>query len=241
MAFGQAVSGAGSGAATGAAIGSVVPGVGTAIGAVAGGLLGGLGGIFGRSKPKETRIQKQQRQLVDQLIGSLKGQGPYSNLFTANQADFEKSFAEPARARFRNITAPQIQQQYIASGQQRGTGLEDTLTRAGVDMDQLLNQNWMQYVQGKEANQAAGIGQILNQGPGVAPKQSLGSAAAQGIGGYLSSGGSQDIGNIIGSLFNKPPAINAQSQNSLNDTYRPLSKGYVRQNQVYNPYTGIQE
>ena len=224
------------GATAGGTIGSVIPGVGTAIGALGGGALGGvLGGLLGRSKPRETKIQQQQRELVDQLLGSLKGNGPYSNLFQANPADFERTYAEPARARFQNITAPAIQQQYIQYGQQRGTPLQDTLTRAGVDMDQLLNEQYMKYLQGREANQSTAIGNILGQSPGVLPQQDAGEAALQGLGGYLGSEAYPSNLEALLKSFQEPKeqpetqqssAINPQNINAINQQYEPLTRGY---------------
>jgi|GEM_PF-1756097 len=234
--------GAGTGAGIGGAIGSVVPVIGTAIGTGIGGLLGGAaGGFFGRQKSQETNMQKNQKQLVDQLLGSLQGQGPYSSLFAANPEDFERSFAAPARQRFQRQTAPQIQQAYISSGQQRGTGLDDTLTRAGVDMDQLLNEHYMQFQQGAQNRQLGAMGTILGQGPGAAPQQSGMDAAMQGVGGYLSSPGFgtglQGILEAFGEQRDQPGA----HPNALIDQYRPPSKGFEQQDQIYNPYTGIQE
>src|SRR3954471_24933150 len=88
--------------------------------------LGGQG-----SAPKETKMQKTQRKLVDQLIASLSGSGPFSDLFNSDESVFQKSFVDPAKSLFNNQIAPQIQQQFIASGQQRGSGLDDQLLRAG--------------------------------------------------------------------------------------------------------------
>lgn len=225
MAFDMA-SGASTGATIGAGIGSIVPGVGTAIGGAAGGILGGVaGGLASRKGKSETKIQKTQRNLIDDLLRSLKGEGAYSSLFQANEADFNKSFREPAMARFRNQVAPQIQQQYLATGQQRGTGLEDTLTRAGVDMDQLLNEHYMQYQQGAQNRQAGAINSILGQGAGASNEQSYLSAAGQGAAGFLSSEGGQDaIGNVINSIRNRPQqAQGAQVPQSPNE---PLTKGF---------------
>jgi len=240
MAWGDVASGAGTGATIGGVIGSIVPGVGTAIGTAAGGLIGGAAaGIFGRKKSGETKIQKKQRELVDQLIGSLNGNGPYSNLFTANEADFQKSFVDPAKSRFKNQIAPQIQQSYIAGGQQRGTGVQDTLTRAGVDMDQLLNEHYLNYQQGAQNRASSAIGQILGQGPGAAPGQSMGSAALEGVGGYLSGPGfGKDLEGIL-NAFNRPKTPGGS--NSLMDTYMPPRKGFEQDQQVYNPYTGVMQ
>jgi len=226
--------GAASGASTGAGIGSFFGPWGTA----AGGLIGGAaGGFFGREKSKETDIQKKQRQLVDDLLGSLNGSGPYSDLFNPNEADFERSFAEPARNRFRNQTTPQIQQGFIASGLQRGTGLEDTLARAGVNMDDIINQHYMDYAQQAQNRKAAALGQVLGQGPGAAPEQSGWDAALQGIGGYLSGPTfGKDIEGILNS-FNRPKT---EQSESIMDTFEPARKGFERDEFVYNPYTGVQ-
>lgn len=213
---GGATSGAISGATAGTAI---APGIGTAIGAGIGAIAGGIAG-----RKKQSRSQRQKQQLIDQLIASLTGEGQYASLFSASPEDFEKGFAEPARARFRNQTAPQIQQQYIASGQQRSTGLEDTLTRAGVDMDQLINEHYLQYQQGKESNAMNAINQILGQGD-YGQNQSYGSAAMQGLAGYASDPRfGQDIGGIISS-FNKPK-IGQRATNAQAEETTPLSKGY---------------
>ena len=146
----------------------------------------------------ETKMQGTKRKLVDQLLGSLQGQGPYKDLFSFDEGSFQKSFVEPAQAMFRNQIAPQIQQQYIASGQQRGTGLDDTLTRAGVDMNSLLNQQMMQYQEAAKNRSMQGINNIFGMNDG-APNQQTGSQSAmQGLGGLLSSSGFSDM--ITGAL-----------------------------------------
>ena len=239
MSWSGAASGGLSGAATGATIGSVVPGVGTAIGAAAGGLIGAIGGgLAGRKSSAETRLQKKKKELVDQLLGSLNGEGPYADLFKADEAAFEKSFAEPARARFRNQTSPQIQQSYIAGGQQRSTGLEDTLTRAGVDMDQLLNQYYMDYqqqAQNRKLNAITGLtGGYQDPGRG----QSLLGAAGQGAAGYLSSESfGKDLESILGSFNRDGP----KQTESITDIFNPPRKGFENDNPIYNPYTGVQQ
>lgn len=145
-----------------------------------------LGGLFGKQN-QQTPIQGQQQQLIDQLLASLGGQGPYSDLFNVNEESFNQGFREPAMAQFRNQTAPQIQQSYIASGQQRGTGLEDTLSRAGVDMDMMLNQMYAQQQQQAQQNKLGTIGNILGQGPGAPNTPTSGQAMGQGFAGFLSS------------------------------------------------------
>ena len=233
--WGSIGSGASADATMGAAAGSIVPGVGTAIGTAAGGLIGGAaGGLLGRQN-KETDMQRKQRELVDQLLSSLGGQGPYSNLFNVDEESFQRSFVDPMKQKFSSQIAPQIQQSYIASGQQRGTGLDDTLTRAGVDMDQLLNQYYAQMQEGAMNRQMGAMGQILGQ-QGAPTTPSAGQAAMQGIGGYLSSDKfGKDIGNITGSFIDRKGFEN--DRNSLQDTYAPLGN----KNQSYDWRTGRME
>lgn len=142
---------------------------------------------------QQTKMEKTKGKLVDQLLNSLNGNGPFNDLFNTDDAAFQKSFVEPAQSRFRNQTAPMIQQAYIQGGQQRNTALDDTLTRAGVDMDSILNSQYLGYQQQQQQNSLGAIGNILNQGQGTAPGLSTGNALAQGGAGYLSSTGFSDL------------------------------------------------
>lgn len=139
------------------------------------------------SANKETKMQKTQRKLVDRLIGSLGGGGDFGDLFNFDEDTFHKSFIEPAQAKFRNQIAPQIQQQYIASGQQRGTGLDDTLTRAGVDLDSMLNQYMFQAQENANNRKTGAINSILGAGSGAQNETSGTQDIFSGLSGYLSS------------------------------------------------------
>lgn len=163
----------------------------------------GAGYLAGKGMAgNETKMQKTQRKLVDQLLASLSGEGPFSNLYNADENTFQKSFVEPAQARFRNQIAPQIQQQYIASGQQRGTGLEDQLLRAGVDLDSLLNQHMSDFQQNAMNRQQNTISAILGGGAGAANMPSTGQNVMSALSGYLSSPGFADT---TSNLFRNSP------------------------------------
>lgn len=162
--------------------------------------------VLGNQAPKETKIQKQQRRLIDQLIDGLGGQGQFSDLFQTDPEAFKKSFEDPAMAQFQNRTAPGIQQQFIASGLQRGTGLDDSLTRAGVDMQSMLNSEYMKFLQGGLDRKQNILGNILGQGAGVGPGLSTGEAAMQGTAGYLSSDSFSNSLDKILEQYNKPGA-----------------------------------
>ena len=188
------------------------------------------GGLFGRQK--EQGIDRRKRELVDDLLASVKGEGPFTKMFQADEGAFQKSFVEPAKQMFQSQIAPQIQQSYIASGQQRGTGLEDALARAGVDLDQMLNTQYMQFQQSAYDRSQNAINNIL--GTQYGPQtQSRGSAMGEGFGEYLAGDKfGADIGDIISGFQKKPQTIQ--------DTFVPPRSGFVN-DQVYNPYTGIQQ
>jgi hypothetical protein len=173
------------------------------------------GYLAGRNNGQETKIQKKKRKLVDELINSLHGEGPYSDLYSGDQETFQKSFVDPAKSIFNNQVAPQIQQQYIASGQQRSSGLDDQLLRAGVDLDQLLNQHMYQFQQDAMNRKQGTINSILGGGDGgtqnMSPKQSFGQATA----GYLSSDAFAD--SVAGLSKQSAP----QQQTNMPNPYAP--------------------
>ncbi len=174
----------------------------------AGSAIGGY--LSGKNNGQETKNQRTQRKLVDELLLSLNGDGKYKDLFAADENAFQKSFVEPAKQRFNSQIAPQIQQQYIANGQQNGTGLEDTLTRAGVDLDTLLNQQYADFQnQGKNRQQNA-ISNILGLSAGGTQNGTSGQAASGAFSGYLASPAFTDsINNLSKSYSNR----DTQTQN----------------------------
>lgn len=153
------------------------------------------------NKYEPTPFDKKKLELIDQLLASVNGNGPYSDLFKTDEAAFQKSFVEPAKSLYKNQIAPQIQQSYIASGQQRGTGMEDQLLRAGIDLDQLLNQNYLNYSQLGQDRMSQVLNSILGaQGPQGTTTQTMTSSTpgetnpwGKAFGGYLSGGGAADL------------------------------------------------
>jgi len=76
----------------------------SALGSAAGGYLAS------RGSDKETKMQRTKRKLVDQVLASLQGQGPFSNLYDFSEEAFNKSFVEPAKQKFSQQIAPQIRE-----------------------------------------------------------------------------------------------------------------------------------
>lgn len=164
------------------------------------------------SAGKETKMQKTQRKLVDKLLGSLDGEGPFADLYSSDENTFKKSFIEPAQAKFRNNIAPMIQQSFIASGQQRGTGLDDTLTRAGVDLDSLLNEHMYKFQQDTMNRKQNTMNSILGGGQGAQRETTGLQDAMSGLSGYLSSQGFSDTFKD----YMKPPAQSNTTASPLN-------------------------
>lgn len=208
-------------------------------------LIGAAGGVgsalLNRFSNRETPIQESQRDLIDQILSSVKGSGPFSDLFNMDENAFQRSYVDPAKSLFNNQIAPAIQQNYIGGqyGQQRagGTGLQDSLARAGIDLDQMLNQQYAQFRQGAQNRQLDALSRILGQGAGVLQPQGIGQTAAQGLAGYLSG---SDFSKRIDSILGSDNQSYDQSD-SLQDTFLPKRKGFENERAVYNPTTGVQQ
>ena len=163
---------------------------------------------------KETKMEKTKRKLVDELLRSITGEGAYSDIFGTGVEGFNKSFVEPAQARFRNQIAPGIQQQYIASGQQRGTGLDDQLLRAGVDLDEMLNQQFFNYQQNALGRKQQAINAALGQGAGAPNQTTAVQDIFSGLGGALSNPSYQE--NALSYIFgNNQPSSPAPAPQAM--------------------------
>ncbi len=162
--------------------------LGPILGGLASGAAGGLFSKFG-TKQRDT-TPKFQKQLIDQLLQGLQGQGPLASMFQTDQGAFQTSVADPLLQQFQQQTAPEIQQKFIASGQQRGTPLESSLTRAGTDVQSKINELFLPFQQGAQNRQQQAIQQLLGFSPSsetdITP---FGGAAA----GFLQSGGIENI------------------------------------------------
>jgi hypothetical protein len=144
-----------------------------------------LGGLFAGKGTKEKQIQPQrepfQRELIDQLLQGLQGQGPLANLFQADAGAFQQGVVDPLLQQFQTQTAPGIQQKFIQSGQQRGTPLESSLARAGLDVQGQINQQFLPFQQGAQNRQQEAIKQLL----GLSPLQPTTQTDITGFGGAL--------------------------------------------------------
>lgn len=198
-----------------------------------------VGGYISRPRKQkptpETPIQSQQRNIIDQLMQSLQGQGPYSGLFDRDEATFQKSYVDPALSMFKNQWAPQIQQSFLASGMHKSSGMEDALTRAGVDMEQMLASQYGQYKDQGDMNMMNVINSILGAGPGYQqPPTTGGGEFMQSVGGYLGSPAAKTALESILDSFNNPrkaasPAPPGRSSAGFSQgAYNTVGRGYAR-------------
>lgn len=170
----------------------------------------GLGALASRGfRQKRVKPPKFQRELVDQLLQGLQGEGPFAQLFQADQEAFQRGVSDPLLQQFREQTAPQIQQRFIAEGQQRGTPLESALTRAGVDVQSNINRQFLPFQQGAQNRQQQAINQLL----GIKQQmQSQVTPFGGALAGILGSGAVGDISEQIGDLFSGSQGGVAQGQ-----------------------------
>jgi len=154
-----------------------------------------IGGMMSRRGP--TQGESRDQNTINELMQSMQGNGQYSDMFNMDYDAYKKSYVDPAMSEFKNVIAPGIQQEYIASGQQRGTGMEDTLSRAGVDMQQNLNKNYADMQNQSMDRKYKGIFGTLGQGQGAPPQGGFGQTA----GGFLQSNSANDMMSEIMKLF----------------------------------------
>ncbi len=177
-------------------------------GSIAGGFLQG-----DPKQPAESESQKRTRELLDDLIASVKGEGgSFAGLFQADEAAFDKSIRQPALNRFRTQRAPQIRETFLAANQQGGTALEDSLTRAGVDLNSILDESFLSFQQGAQDRQVSVLNAALGATGGVdapQPPSSFGETFRQGAGGFLQGENfGESIDQILDAFRNKSTQSN---------------------------------
>ncbi|MDP2652184.1 MAG: hypothetical protein Q8O94_03540 [bacterium] len=186
----------------------------TAAGSMGGAAIGASG------RGKETSIQKQQRKTIDQILAGIQGQGPYANMFSVDRDLFKQTVEDPMMETFRNRGIPQIQQSYIASGQQRGTGMDDTLTRAGVDLQGMVSEQYGKYVNDAMNRRVSALGNVTGAGAGFSPDTSA-STGAQAVGGYLAS---DDFGKMVDLIMKSLSGQGGSSGQSDSQAYDQMNR-----------------
>jgi len=160
------------GAATGASIGSSFGPIGTGVGAVVGGIAGLFGSKKKKRKPKPvSRFDPNQQKLNEDYIASLRGEGPFKDLYNydteqANQV-FDQSTGRPAYRSFEENVIPRITGQFRGNNIQNSSYAGQSLARAGRDVQENLDalrssQNFAGQ-QNAQQNRRLGIQDILNR------------------------------------------------------------------------------
>ena len=174
--------------------------------------ISGISALMGRDRQRATPDQIRNQQLIEQILQGIQGEGPFADIFQFDEDVFQRSFVDPAKSRFKNQIAPQIQQSFLAGSQQGGTGLEDTLSRAGVDMDQLLNQQFAQMLQSNQQLKGNALSGLVGQQTGVPGRgPSVLQSFFHGIGGGLAKKPGKNLSGSISDFVNRGFANNQGS------------------------------
>lgn len=197
------------------------------------------GGLLGSKGPKETAIEKQQRKAIDAILEGLQGSGPYASFFQADQDAFQKSIVDPARGRFEREIVPGITRAFAAQGVERGSGIENYLTRAGVDLNDRINAQYLDFTQGAQNRGLTALMNALGASPGFRDQGQRG-AFPQALQGYLTSGAFQDsIGNILDAFTGGGGKVAAPTGASKQLDYTPVNNSReLPEFRIFDPRRG---
>lgn len=161
--------GGATGAVSGAATGSIFGPIGTA----AGGVIGGIAGLFGSKKKKKPKrvstLDPQQQALYQDYVDSLRGEGPFSNLYNYDaegaNANFDQNVSRPAYRNFQENIVPGITGQYRSGNIMNSSYSGEALGRAGRNVQEGLDaaRSNMQFQgqQNAQANRQNALNNIL--------------------------------------------------------------------------------
>jgi len=133
-----------SGAASGAATGSIFGPIGTGVGAVVGGIAGLFGSKKKKKKPKRmSTLDPQQQALYNDYVGSIRGEGPFSDLYNYDaegaNANFDQNVSRPAYRNFQENIIPGITGQFRGNNIQNSSYTGEALGRAGRNVQEGLD------------------------------------------------------------------------------------------------------
>lgn len=163
--------GAASGAMSGAYLGSTFGPAGTAVGGVLGGVAGLFGGKKKKPKPKKvSTLDPQQQQLYNEYISSIRGEGPFGDMYKFNadkaNANFDLNYSRPAYRNFEENIIPGITGQYRQGNLMNSSYSAGALGKAGRDVQESLNAQRSNYLyQGEQQanqNRMNAINNVLN-------------------------------------------------------------------------------
>lgn len=115
---------------------------------VAGSVIGGAVKLFGSKKKKKkpktvSTLDPQQQALYNDYIGSIRGEGPFNDLYdfdTQGYNDvFDKTVGRPAYRNFQENIIPGITGQFRSNNLQNSSYAGESLSRAGRDVQENLD------------------------------------------------------------------------------------------------------
>lgn len=183
------------------------------------------GGLLGSSGNKETKVQKQQRKTIDEILSSISGEGAFSNLFNADEDAFQQSVVNPLMSQFHNVVAPGIQQEFVNAGLHRGTGLDDALSRAGIDLQSNIQQAFLPFLESGQNRGLSALQSVLGAGTGAPRPLTTSQALGQSTSGFLSSQSGEKSFEKLLDLFTQRQKKTTDQQTRKASNFNPA--GFV--------------
>lgn len=158
-----------------------------------------LFGKKGKNKQLETKTkeQKQLGKLITQ--GLTKDKGPLADLFGQfNEEEFKEGVTDPQIKQFQEKILPQLQEQFVNSGQVLSTGFGKAQLQAGNDLQSKLAELMYNAKQGQKQNRMSGVNTLygsqnienLYRKPTTGAVHGFANAAAESAGKAVFGGGS---------------------------------------------------
>jgi len=177
-------------------------------------------GVFGRERGSPlTDIQKNQNNIIELIMQAVRGEGPLAGLINADENAFQQSVANPLLNQFQNQTVPAIQQSFIKNRLQGGTGINDAIARSGINLQDMINKNLLDYQSSRENNLVNLLNAAL-KAQGNEPKQGE-SAFTGGLRGGLEFLADFDLQNLLKTLNQ-----NSQDSTAANNPTGTSSQGF---------------
>jgi len=171
------------------------------------------GGVLNRDQGSPlTQTQDKQNNIIDLIMQAIEGQGPLAGLVQGDEDAFKKSVSDPLMNQFNNQTAPNIQQSFIKNRLQGGTGLDDALARSGIDVQDNINSQFMNFQQQGNNNLINLLQNALGANANVATP---GQSALQG--------GASELINFL-SKFDSSKLFGSGSGNNVDDLTGGLNR-----------------
>lgn len=156
--------------------------------------------LFGKkAKNKQLDLQTKDQKVMQKLIqqGLTKDKGPLADLFGSfDEAAFKQGVTDPSIKEFQEKILPQLQEQFINSGQTLSTGFGKAQLQAGNDLQSKLAQLMYQAREGQKQNRIGGVNTALGTKGFENLYRKETSGAVQGFANAAAESAGKGLGNL---------------------------------------------